>query len=70
MVQLVPSQASASVAELVKELPTAVHALADPHDTRASVLSLDPVGLGVAWTVQLVPSQRSASVTTAPELPL
>ena len=70
MVQVVPSQASASVAELVRELPTAVQALAALHDTPASVLSLDPVGLGVGWMVQLVPSQRSASVTTAPELSL
>jgi hypothetical protein len=40
------------------------------HDTPNNLLVADPVGLGVGWMVQLVPSQASASVIKAPELPL
>jgi hypothetical protein len=63
--QLVPSHASANVkaapALLVKP-PTAMHAFAEVHDTPLRTPRFAPVALGVDWTDQLVPSQRSASV--------
>jgi hypothetical protein len=43
------------------ELPTAVHATADAHDTEPREASL-PEGLGVACTDHLVPFQPSTSV--------
>ena len=43
-------------------VPTAVHALAEVHETEVSALSAAPGGFGVGWTAQLVPSHRSASV--------
>jgi hypothetical protein len=49
-------------------LPTAVHALAELHDTPDNWLDRAPVGLGVAWTCQLLPSHRSANVTRVPAL--
>jgi hypothetical protein len=65
IVQLVPSQISASVRWVLPTSydPTAVHAVADVHDTpfRAMVVAL--AGVGVLWIVQLVPSQISASVS-------
>jgi len=69
--QLVPFQASASVTlvpELSVELPTAVHVLADVHETPEKVLDASPAGVGVDWIDQLVPSQASAKVTLGPEL--
>jgi hypothetical protein len=65
----VPSQRSASVTGvpvLSVLFPTAVHAVAEMHDTPDSLLACAPLGLGVVWIVQLVPFQRSASVTTVP----
>ncbi len=62
IVQLVPSQTSASALPSAKPLPTAVQAVADVHDTPDRVLSVPPVGFGVGWIVQLVPSHRSAKV--------
>ena len=70
IVQLVPSQASASVA-LAPPLgesddqPTALHMVADTHDTPSSVL-FPVLGVGTLWMVQLVPSQRSANGTSVP----
>jgi hypothetical protein len=45
-----------------------VHAFAFVHDTPASELTLAPAGVAVVWTVQLVPFQSSANITTAPKL--
>src|SRR3989442_1590459 len=56
------------VPELSKLSPTAVHALAEVHETSLSKLSVDPAGLGVAWITQEVPFQRSAKVSPVPEL--
>src|SRR6202035_2490116 len=69
--QLVPFQPSATVAALAAsepEDPTAVHALAELHDTPFITLNCAPFGLGVDWIDQLVPFQRSANVTAAPPL--
>jgi hypothetical protein len=46
--------------------PTAVQAVAELHDTPESALSL--LGLGVDWTVQLVPFQLCANVTNVEAL--
>jgi hypothetical protein len=46
-----------------------VHAFVDVHDTPDKALSRLVVGLGVAWTAHLVPSQISAKVTKVPLLP-
>jgi hypothetical protein len=65
IVQVLPSHCSASVTRLPKgpvpESPTPVHAVADVHDTPDKLLTIAPLGLGVVWIVQFVPSQRSAS---------
>ena len=63
IVQLVPSQRSATVP------PTAMHAVAEAHDTADRLLLVPPLGLGVVSIVQLVPSQNSASVAPAPLFP-
>ena len=52
-------------AEPVTESPTAVQAVADAQETWLSTLVVAPAGLGVAWTDQLLPFQRSARVTVA-----
>jgi hypothetical protein len=44
------------------ESPTAMHAVAVGHDTARNAAKTAPVGLGVDWTDQLVPFQRSAKV--------
>jgi hypothetical protein len=63
--QRVPFQASVNVRrpELVKSNPTAVHAVAEVHDTPCKPLSVAPVGFGVDWIDHFVPFQVSASVT-------
>src|SRR6266581_4342629 len=65
MTQDVPFHRSASVTRAPRtrrtRLPTAVHVLAELHDTPAG--SAIP-GLGVGWTAQVVPFQRSASAPT------
>jgi hypothetical protein len=72
--QLLPFQASANVTGLGRTpsalpwLPMAVHALAELHDTPDSRLDGAPAGLGVVWTLQLDPFQRSANVTCVPLL--
>src|SRR5215468_3674740 len=48
--------------------PTAMHALVAGHDTLIRKLWTAPAGLGVDWTVQVVPFQRSASVFSEPPL--
>jgi hypothetical protein len=52
---------------LLTAWPTAVHADGDEQDTLNNALSLAPLGLGVAWMAHLLPSHRSARVTTTPE---
>lgn len=42
--------------------PTAVHEVADVHDTPVSWLPCVVLGLGVDWTVQADPSHDSATV--------
>jgi hypothetical protein len=63
MVQFVPFHCSARVAvglpKLSVRAPTAVHAMADVHDTAAR--EPPPAGFGVCWMRQVVPSHRSAS---------
>jgi hypothetical protein len=56
--QLVPFHFSTSVTTLwplVEDVPTAVQALGDVHDTPSRVLSVEPAGSGVAWTDHLPP---------------
>jgi hypothetical protein len=60
--QLVPSQRSTNGP--FPMWPTAVHAVAEVHDTPFSMAP--PVGLGVDWIVQRVPSHRSAKVSSSP----
>jgi hypothetical protein len=70
IVHLVPFHRSANGTDtpaLPTPWPTAVHAEGNEHDTPKSALRLIPTGLGVGWTVHVVPSQRSARVTTTPE---
>ena len=63
IVQLVPSQRSASVllgkVPEVAKAPTAVHAVAAVHETEVSAAAVAPAGVGALWTVQLVPFQVS-----------
>lgn len=71
--QLVPFHLSASVTPTVSTLPmpddpTAVHAVADVHDTASNTLCVAPLGFGVLWIVHTDPFQRSASVTGVPTL--
>src|ERR1035437_2126470 len=70
--QLVPPQRSPTVAGApppLVESPTAVHAPAVTHDTPVrSTLSRSPAGSGMDWIAQLVPSHRSANVTSGPPL--
>jgi hypothetical protein len=55
--QRVPFHRSTKVPELA--YPTAVHALADGHDTPDT--SLKPERVGVLWIVQRLPFQRSTN---------
>ncbi len=71
IVQLVPFHRSASIAvvpEVFVQLPTAVQAVVEKHDTPPTLLAVAPVGLLGAWTDHVVPFQRSANVTGVPEL--
>jgi hypothetical protein len=43
--------------------PTAVHPDRDEQPTPKKTLTLAPAGLGVRWTLHLVPSHRSTKVT-------
>jgi hypothetical protein len=75
MDQAVPSQCSASGTGIVprpssvgtSECPTAVHSVADRHDTAVRVLDSVPPGFGVGRTDQAAPFQDSTS--GAPPLP-
>jgi len=67
MAHLVPFQRSAKVTgvfRLLFELPTAVQAEDEVHDTAFRKLNCAPDGLGVRWMCHLVPSHRSASGKT------
>jgi len=67
-VQLLPSHRSATVNGAgVKISPTAVHAEGDEHETppKKSPCPCVPGGVGVDWTVHVVPSHRSASSAEA-----
>jgi predicted secreted protein len=69
MDQLVPFHRSANVSwrlVLFVYLPTAVQAVAEVHETALRMLPVAPVGLGTASIDQLVPFQRSASITCLP----
>jgi hypothetical protein len=71
MLQAVPSQASANpnaVFELFRYNPTALHALAELHDTLNSSARVAPAGAGVAWMLQAVPFHASANGRELPEL--
>jgi hypothetical protein len=60
IVQVVPSQLSAKL--LPAATPTAVHAVAEVHDTPDRALI--ELGFGVRWIVHVVPFQLSATVIT------
>jgi hypothetical protein len=47
-------------------VPTAVQAVAELHDTPLRTLYVAPGELGLVWIDQLVPFHRSAKVTTLP----
>jgi hypothetical protein len=68
MAHLRPFQRSASGTRVSASsmYPTAVHALADVHDTPVSAPDLTPAGRRARRTVQAWPFQRSASGTSAP----
>jgi hypothetical protein len=69
--QEVPSQRSASVMplpELSRKVPTAVQAEADEHDTAFKNGPCGPGGSGIDWRLHVVPSHRSASAWSVPEL--
>ena len=63
IVHWVPSQDSARVPLPSRplSLPTAVHAVADVQDTASRTLAVAFGGVGVGWTVQDEPFQRSAN---------
>src|SRR5215813_680830 len=64
MVQLVPSQCSASVCSpLPSAVPTAVQLFGESQETASSADRNVPAGLGVDWACHLLPSHRSASGT-------
>jgi hypothetical protein len=66
MLQLAPSQRSASEPWSVS--PTASQAVDDVHAIPERKLNCAPDRFGVGCTVQVVPFQRSASVTSTPAL--
>jgi len=71
IVQAVPFQRSASVMpapELSRKVPTAVQAEADEQDTAFKNGPCAPGGSGIDWRLHVVPSHRSASAWSAPEL--
>jgi hypothetical protein len=70
IVQLVPFQISATVdcVPAITKYPTAVHAALEAHDTPYRRVRGAPDALGVLWIVQLLPLNRSASVTVLPVL--
>src|SRR6516165_7858794 len=70
MVQLLPFHASARVwvAEPLLDCPTASHTDADLQKTPLSWLLVAPPGLGVDWTLQLLPFHISARVCVVPPL--
>jgi hypothetical protein len=71
--QVVPFHCSATVPSALNEvsrmLPTAMHAVADVHETPVRKLFGTPAGAGIVWTLQLVPFHRSAMTCAALLLP-
>jgi hypothetical protein len=70
MLQVVPFRDSANVTSvpvMSLELPAAVQAVAELHDTPSRELALAPGGLGVTWMLQAVPSHASTRVVTIPD---
>ena len=72
MDQVFPFHASARGRPLLALLlpPTAMHMVAEAHDTRASELDIAPAGFGVAWMDQVFPFHASARGRLMPLLPL
>src|SRR6516225_634252 len=71
MCQLRPFHCSARgspAPALVSRPPTAVHDDGDAQATAARKLCRAPGGLGMEWMAHLLPSQRSARVSSAPDL--
>jgi len=71
MAHRVPFQRSPRVTGVFRlpvELPMAVQAEADLHDTAPRKLTWAPEGLGVAWIRHVTPSHRSARDTISPVL--
>jgi len=67
--QTLPFHRSASVRPFLAfpaELPTAVQARTEVHDTARNSLEVAPAGRGVAWRRHRPPVQRSASSTLRP----
>ena len=78
MDQAVPFQPSARVllepgnaAAFGENCPTAMHPTGEAHATPTSAELVEPAGLGIDWTAQLVPFHLSArgDVTLPVELP-
>jgi hypothetical protein len=71
MRHLPPLHRSARVSgpEPVRLSPTAVQTVRAGQATLARVISWPPLGLGVAWTCQLRPFHRSASVLATVRFP-
>lgn len=63
--QWAPFQRSAKVRP--EDLPTAVQAVGDMHDTALRLVSAAAVEVGVVWIDQPTPSHCSASVKRVPE---
>jgi hypothetical protein len=70
-VHVFPFHFSATVKEALEvvfkklEVPTAVHAVAEMHDTLISSGFVAPAGVGMGWIAQAVPFHRSATVKEA-----
>ena len=46
-----------------------MHRFREAHDTPFSALEVAPAGVGVGWTVQVLPSRRSAKAPADPVAP-
>jgi hypothetical protein len=70
MFQTVPTRSSVRVTVEPSpsvDLPTAMHAPPERHDTAERPLTLDPAGSGVVSVFQFVPSHASAMAVCTPE---
>src|ERR1039458_9432728 len=66
MRQALPFQRSATASTppgALSENPTAVQAFGEVHDTALRFPPVEPLGVGMAWTRQLVPFHASARFT-------